>query len=427
MSKIRRAGAAVLSSVVAGAFLVAVPAGAQGSTTTVTAAEAFIASASARGLDINLLGTHVSVGHSSALVQSGQAGPKAQAQGAGVLLVAGTVANALAEGNNVTDTPDPACLLNLPLLGLLTLATACGEAAATTANGLPQAAATGTVAEIDLGGSLLTPLLDAVSALVGQTVGAVVDPLLALLGNLLNPLLGALNLNVNSLVDDLLEGLERATSVLSVSVGPSASQASTSAGSVKSLSVAEGAVIRVLPGLSPLGAPLATITVGKAQAAVDVTRPGPSEVGAVNATAVPSFQAALVQVDLGIPLLGNITSIPVSLGEPLTLLAGTPLESTITVGGGSVSDGPNGSKLAVADGVSIQLLKGLSGGIGIALAHAEAAGGGLSAQISVQQEQIIPVPQPELAKTGSDAWLPMLGAALLLAAFGTRRLLLVRR
>ena len=203
MTRVRRAGAVALVSFVIGAFMGGVPAGAQQSNTATSAPEAFVSSASARGLDINLFGNHISVGTSGALIDSS---PKAQAQGAGVLLVAGTVANALVTVADQTQAPPPACVLNLPLLGLLTLATACGQASAATTGGLPTATATGAVASVDLGGSLLTPLLDQVGALVGQTVGAVLDPLTALLGNLLNPLLRALNLNVNSLVDDLLRG-----------------------------------------------------------------------------------------------------------------------------------------------------------------------------------------------------------------------------
>ena len=424
MTIVRRAGAIALTSFVICAFMAAVPAGAQQSNTVTAAPEAYVSSASARGLDINLFGNHISVGTSGALIDSS---PKAQAQGAGVLLVAGTVANALATGADQSQAPPPACVLNLPLLGLLTVATACGQASATTAGGLPTATATGAVASIDLGGSLLSPLLDQVGALLGQTVGAVLDPLTALLGNLLNPLLSALNLNVNSLVDDLFAGLKRATGVLSVRLGPSGSQATTTAAKVTSASHAQGAVIDVLPGLSPLGAPLLEISVGDAAATVDVTRAPASQNNAVQADATPSFNAAVVDVKLGLPILGNVTDVPVSLGAPLTLLAGTPLESTIAVGGGSTGTGANGTKFAIADGVSIQLLKGLNGGIGLDLAHAEAAGGGQSAVLKVQEQQA-PTPIPELARTGGpQAWLPLLGAFLLLGAFVTRRAARARR
>jgi hypothetical protein len=424
MSIIRRITALALASVVIGAFMSVVPAGAQQTETIVTAPEAFVASASARGLAISLLNNPITVGVSGALIDSS---PKAQGQGAGVLLSPGTVANALVTTSGGSQTPPAACLLNLPLLGLLTVLTACGQAQATIPNGLPQAGGAGSVAAIDIGGSLLTPLIDQVGALVGQTVGAVITPLTTLLGGLLNPLLGSLNLDLNSTVQQLLDGLKRATGLLSIRLGSSTAQATTTAAKVNATAIAQGGTIEVLPGLSALGAPLATIVVGDAKASVDVTRPAANQGGQAAAVATPSFDAALVRVKLGIPLLGNITDIPISLGAPLTLLAGTPLESTISIGGGSTADGPNGTKVAVADGVSVQLLKGLSGGVAIQLAHAEASGGGVSAALSVRQiNNPVPV-QPELPRTGGEAWLPMMGALLLLAAYGTRRLASSRR
>ena len=68
--------------------------------------------------------------------------------------------------------------------------------------------------------------------------------------------------------------------------------------------------------------------------------------------------------------------------------------------------------------MSVQLLKGLNGGIGLELAHAETGAGGQARLVSQQQ---IVQPVPALAKTGNDAWLPMAGAGLLLAALGIRR------
>ncbi|MDQ3979738.1 MAG: hypothetical protein M3314_09320 [Actinomycetota bacterium] len=421
MSIVRRIVAVAVTSTVVAAFMAVVPANAaDGDTiTTTTAPEAFIATASAQGLRLSLFGTDITVGASNALIDSS---PKAQALGAGVLLVGGTVAEALVTGLDKTLDPAPACVINLPL-GLLNLAAACGDAAVSTVGGLPNAVSSGGVASVEIGLSLLGPLVDQLAALLDQTIATVLDPLLGLLGNLLNPLLSALNLSTDNLVSDLLAGLQRATAVLAIRLGTSSATGTTDAAKVRSEGKAEGAVIELLPGLSPLGAPLATITVGQARASVDVTRPAASQTGAVTAVATPDFDAALVNVALGLPILGDVTNIPVGLGSPLTLLAGTPLQSTITLGGGSVSDGPNGSKVAVADGVSLQLLTGLNGGIGLSLAHAEAAGGGVSAVITVQQKAVpVPVVVPELARTGGrEPWAPMLGAGLLLAALLTRR------
>ena len=421
MSILRRMVAVAVASTVVAAFMAVVPANAaDDDSVTTTTPEAFIATASSQGLQLSLLGTDLTIGASNALIDSSV---KAQAAGAGVLLVGGTVAEALVTGVDKALDPAPACVLNLPL-GLLNLAAACGDAAVSTAGGLPNAIGAGGVASVEVGISLLNNLIDQLAGVLDQTVASVVDPLLNnLLGGLLDPLLGALNLTTDSLVSDLLEGLQRATGVLNIRLGTSTSKGITDATKVRSEGKAEGAVIELLPGLSPLGAPLATITVGAASASVDVTRPAASQSGPVTAVATPSFQAALVEVLLGLPLLGNVTRIPIGLGAPLTLLAGTPLETTITLGGGTTADGPNGSKVAVADGVRIEALKGLNGGIVLGLAHAEAAGGGVSAVISVQQKAVpVPIVVPELARTGGrEPWAPMLGAGLLLAAFLTRR------
>jgi hypothetical protein len=419
MATIRRIAAVALSTFVLTA-LSTVPAHAQ--TTQVVAPEAFIATSSARALDLNLLGNRVTVGVTSALIDSSA---KAQATGAGVLLIGGTIANAAVSGlpgTTALEDPPPACVLNLPLLNLLNAAVACGDAKAILGDAGPSASGQGGVAAIDLHLSLLQPLIDQLVALVGNTIGAVVDPLLALLGNLLNPLLGSLNLNVNNLVDELLAGVQRATGVLRITLGTSSSDSLTTADKVTAQGVAAGVQVDVLPGLALSGAPLLSIVVGSAKAAVDITRPAPGA-SVTTATAVPSFDPAIVTVRLGLPLLGNITEIPVRLGEPITLLAGTPLESTIALGAGRTVTNPDGSVAAVADGVSLQLLKGVAGGIGLDLAHAEAAGGGKSAQVTtVQLQEPVPV-QEQLARTGATPWMPLTGFGLLLAALVTRRLL----
>lgn len=420
MESVRRISALLLATIVVGAFLIAVPAGAEESVQ--TAPEAFVASASARGLHISLLGTNITIGASSAAIDStGQA----KAKGAGVLepLIGGTVAEAAVAGLGRTDTPPKACVLNLPI-AVITLTAACGEAKVSTLDDLPAALANGSVASIEIGGSLLNGLIDQVATLVGNTVGQVLDDLVTLLGSIVQPLLGSLNLNLNSLVDDLLAGLKRATGVLSIEAGPSTASAATTANKVVSSGLAQGAVLKVLPGLALNGNPLLTVTVGDARASVEVSRPPASQDGPTTAVATPSFEGSIVRLDLGLALLpGNLTSIPVGLGQTITLLDGTPLRSVIAVGAGSTKDGPDGTKIAVADGVSLQLLTGLSGGVVVSLAHAEATGGARSAVVSVQQKQVTPV-APELAKTGQSggaALFPTLGAALLLLALAVRR------
>ncbi len=422
MRTVQRLGAITLSALVMTAVL-ALPATAQ-TQTIETRAESFIATAAARGLDLNLFGTRVTIGQSSALVNST---PMARASGAGVALVSGTVSNSEVNGANQSAAPPKACVLNLPVASLLTVELACGESRVDTNNSAPSAFGTGSVAGVDLLGTtliqpiidLLRTLLNALLPVVDQTVGSVVNTLTPALGGLLGGLAGNLGLGtgsnvapVSGLVNNLLTGIERATALLDVKVGDSTASAVTTANAVTATATAAGAQIDLLPGLTLGGAPLLSIIVGQAKSVSTFDR------GTAKST--PSFDAAVARVRLGLPLAGaTVTDIPIQLGEPLTLLAGTPLETTISLGAGRTVTDPNtGSVASYADGVSIQLLKGLNGGIGLELAHAETGAGGQTRLVTQQQ---VVTPLPTLAKTGNDPWLPLTGAGLLMVALGIRR------
>ena len=423
MRTVQRVGAIALSALLMTAVL-ALPASAQ-TQTVETRPESFIATASARGLDLNLFGTRVTVGQSSALINST---PSAKASGAGVALVSGTVSNSDVSGPNQSSAPPKACVLNLPVASLLTVELACGESRVDTSNGAPSAFGAGSVAGVDLLGTtlldpitaLLRSLLDQLLPAVDQTVGAATGALTPVLGNLLGGLAGNLGLGTDSsvapvtgLVDNLLDGIERATQLLDVKVGESNSTTATTAAAVTATANAAGAQIDLLPGLTLGGAPLLSIIVGQAKSVSTFDR--------ATAKSTPSFDAAVARVRLGLPLLGSaVTDIPVQLNQPLTLLAGTPLESTISLGAGRTVTDPNtGAVASYADGVSIHLLKGLNGGIALELAHAETGVGGQT-RLTSQQQTVIPV-VPSLAKTGNDPWLPLTGAGLLLVALGIRR------
>jgi len=428
MRTVHRLGALALSAFVVMGVL-ALPASAQ--TSVETKPESFIATAAARGLDLNLFGSRVTIGSSSAMVNST---PAAKATGAGVALVAGTVSNSEVTGTGQSQSPPKACVLNLPVLNLLNVALACGESKVDTNGGAPQAFGKGSVAALDLSGiTLLQPIIDLLQSLLSavlpvldQTVGAVTNIIGPVLGNLLTPLAGNLGLGttsnvapVSGLVTDLLNGIKRATGVLAVKVGDATAQATTATDKVTATASSAGAQIDLLPGLTVGGgAPLLSIIVGSAKSTSTFDRG--------TAVSTPAFDAAVARIRLGLPLLGaGITEIPVQLNTPITLLAGTPLESTITLGGGRTTKDPNGSVASYADGISIQLLKGLNGGIGLELAHAESGAGGSARLVSVQQA-VTPL-QPSLAKTGGDPWLPLTGAGLLLVAFTIRRRLVAVR
>jgi hypothetical protein len=369
----------------------------------------------------------VTIGQSSAVVSTPSS---AKASGAGVALVSGTVSTSELTAAEQTLAPAKACVLNLPVANLLTVNLACGESRVDTHNASPTAFGAGSVAGVDLGGvTLLQPVLDLLQSLlnallpvVDQTVGTVVNTLGPTLGGILGPLAGNLGLGststvapVSTLVTSLLDGVKKATGLVGVKLGDSTAQAVTTGTAVTATANAAGAQIDLLPGLALGGAPLLSIIVGQAKSVSTYDR------GSAQST--PSFDAAVVRVRLGLPLLGaGITDIPIQLNQPLTLLAGTPLESTITLGGGRTTKDPaTGSVASYADGVSVQLLKGLNGGIGLELAHAETGAGGQARLVALQQ---VVQPVPSLAKTGNDPWLPLTGAGLLLAALGIRRRLL---
>lgn len=428
MRTVQRLGAAAVSALMITAVL-ALPATAQ-TQTVETRPESFIATAAARGLDLNLFGTHVTIGQSSALINST---PSAKASGAGVALISGTVSTSEVNAADQTAAPPKACVLNLPVADLLNVELACGESRVSTTNGAPAAFGAGSVAGVDLAAlsalepiiDLLRELLDQLLPVVDQTVGSVLNSLTPTLGNLLGPLAGNLGLGtgstvapVSNLVDSLLDGVERATSLVDIRLGESTAETVTAADKVTATANAAGAQIDLLPGLTLGGDPLLSIIVGSAKSTSVFDR------GTAKST--PAFDAAVARVRLGLPLLGgSITEIPIQLNTPLTLLAGTPLESTISLGAGRTVTDPNtGSVASYADGVSIQLLKGLNGGIGLELAHAETGAGGQTRLVSQQQ---VVTPVPTLAKTGNDPWLPLTGAGLLAIALGIRRRVVAAR
>ena len=166
----------------------------------------------------------------------------------------------------------------------------------------------------------------------------------------------------------------------------------------------------------------------------------------VKGAGTASFDPAIVTVDLA-PVLGlpaNLTHVSVAPGQTITILQGTPLESTITLADGHTETSGKSAK-AVADGVSIQLFKGLSallptagtssvrtaaagdpsGAVVVELAHAESAVTGNPAVAGPSPANPAVPNAPEvkaLAFTGTSPWLPVGGVVLLAGFWGTRRL-----
>jgi hypothetical protein len=384
--------------------------------------EVFAATASAHALQLSLFGTKLTVSSTNA---EGDSTPKAHADGAGVALIASTTSAADAATANQNVTTPKACGLALPLQPIANVALACSQSASATVAGAPGAVATSNIADIDVNLlnpvlNLLQPILNALTPLGNQLIGTVLTTVQnivqPILGNTLTTLLGKLGIDINKPVSSLITALEKATNLITIHVGDTTSKIVTTASAVTADSIAQGATIDVLPGLLVGGGPLLSVTVGLAHTTSTYDR----SAGTSSATFDPAI--------LTVTLLGNV--IPVKLGSPIDLLPGTPLESVISLGAGSTTTNADKSVSAVADGVSLDLLKGLNGGVSLHLAHAESAAGGHTdfitpaAATTTTTTPVVVTSPPEpisLATTGTNAPLLPVGFLLVLAGYLTRR------
>jgi hypothetical protein len=406
---IRRIGAAAATAVVAGAFI-ASPAGA-------AANESYVGSATGTALNLDVLGQKMTLGFSKGKVASTL---EALAEGAGQLLPAG---NATTSKASVTGTPNgtqeqkdqcgpistPAALDQIGLK----LSTACSSSLSQIVNGAPHVLSEGSVADFDLSANLI---LDKVPQL-NETIDQVQSALTPVLGQL-DAVTSQLGISTSDTVGTLIDQLQ-ATQTLKVSVGKTVSDVSTVANAVTSKATAAGAEVDLLPVgavVNGVSAPLVSIIVGSAKATSTYDR----QAGTSNA----SFDPAIVRVVTN--LAGALKQeIAVAPGQSIKLLEGTPLESEIIVGNGSTVKNADGSVGAIADGVSLHLLKGVNGGVNLDLAHAEA---GVAGSPAVLDNVETPRAAPELPRTGGPGpWLPVAGATFIVAAVLTRRFVLRTR
>ena len=232
----------------------------------------------------------------------------------------------------------------------------------------------------------------------------------------LDPVCGlvALSCGVTDTVGDVLTSVLE-TKTLEVSAGRSISSVTSDNGKITATASSTGAEIKLLP-LPVVGGvvndePLATIVVGTARATAVYDR----AVG----SSTPTVDPALVTVKLNSVLastLGIPAEVTVPVGQSLVVpgTEGTPLETEIVVAAGRTATNPDGTVSAFADAVKVHALKGVSGGILLALASAEAGVGGTLAAAA-------PVPAVELPRTGGTPWMPLAGAGVLGLAVLVRR------
>lgn len=386
MGMVRRLTAAVGSLLLVGAFV--------GSPANADTPEVYAGSALGRALNVSVLGSRATFGVSTAKINSTL---KSTAEGAGQLLVLGSTTKADVLGNDSKNVQPQKCAQSLPVAPVLNLGLACSSSTAEVVNGLPHAVSEGHLVGLDVTVNSLG-------------INTVIQPVRTALEGVFGSLPDAVDPATNT-VSDLLKALGN-TQTLAVKVGASKSDVSTAGGAVTAIGEAQAAQVDILPIGGLQKNPVASIIVSSAKATAVYDRAA----GAAKA----SIDPALVTVRLSTALTGN-TETKVAPGTTMTILQGTPLESTIIVADGKVTKNPDGSVSAVADGVKLELLKPVSGGIILELAHAEAGAAGSPAQVT----PVLDV--DELPRTGGMPWIPMAGVGALGLGFITRRLVLSLR
>nr|MBA2610200.1 hypothetical protein [Actinomycetota bacterium] len=342
-------------------------------------------------------------------------------------LLGNTTASSAVTSNGSENRPAACAGIELPELisPILSIGVACGASSASINNGLLNSVATGQVGDISLSvNNLLAPLglQDLTQTL---PVGSLVSTLLGVT-NALN--LPALPIQPDDLLTSLLDSVLN-TETLQVTIGDAKSTVTNTVNTVTASSHSAAVDIKILPtpqlgrdsaGKPILGSvPLLQIIIGEAAATSTYDRLTGLPVGD------PTFDPAIVRIK-GLLFPGE--GLKLALGQDLTLLAGTPLESTIKLGVGKIVDDGAFGKKAVADGVAIELLKGISGGIVLNLAHAEAG-----AIAKLAQTKVLDVPSIDIARdiptalprTGAETAIPLALAGAAVAIVAIRRYRLV--
>ena len=384
MRSIWRRGAVIAALVLATA-MVAVPAQAD-------TAEVYLGNAAGRALDLSVLGNKLTFGSAAATASSVLT---AKANAAGQLAVPSTVSEASATSASPDSSSREQCgpaVLPEQTGGLLSAGLACSSSIAQIKDGLPLASGEGSVASIDLHAD--------------KVLGTIIQPVALELKGVLDALPGLdqLPVPITSTVGNLLDALDQ-TETLAVRIGKTTTDATAQKQIVTSSSSAAGGQVDILPQGGLNGLPVASIIIGDAHAVSTYDR----STGASTAKYTP----AIATIRVSTPALSQ--EIPVTVGQTVCILDGTPLKSCVIAGDGSTSTA-GGKSVAVADGVKLDLLQGVSGGVVLELAHAEAGVEGTPAS------KASPIAAPKsLPRTGGLPLWPLALGVVALAA-STRRL-----
>ncbi|MGH2746748.1 MAG: hypothetical protein ACRDKB_02340 [Actinomycetota bacterium] len=316
---------------------------------------------------------------------------------------------------------EPSCAAGLPapLDEVLKLNVACGSSKAGLKRGLPTTRNLGKVAELN--GRI------PVGALLPVETPSEVDDLVDELTEALTPILDKAPKEVRDAVEGVVGLLEdvAATDVIRAKVGPATSNIVPKGSTLTVDSFSAGALIglvgiptvaadgsTILQPTDPLTNGLVIIEVGTAQATASVDTK--------SAASAAEASPALVTVKIRDITKDEPTYVTVSIapGETVTILEGTPAESTITAAD-SVTEEGEGSARAAADAVRLHLLKGVQGGLKVGLARATAA-----ASVAAPAPKIQDQPPVTLPVTGGT---DLTGLAIGLLAAAAAVGLVVRR
>jgi hypothetical protein len=388
--------------------------------------------ANATAMQLKLFGTELLGSSSSAEVRgaAANASPLAKATVSELLTPAFALDPLTAEvtsraGGPVEVKPDTCSLQDLEDLPFIVgLKAACGYATAdlTDAGGHAKG----------LGGELL--LEPSISELLStiqlqgpanQVEQGVIDGLNQIVAPLAGNPIGDLANDTVATVDDVLKKVLNLDATVRIAIAPALSEVTQDANCTVARAHAQGVRVELLP-LLPGGdinnllpddlaanEPLITIIVGEAQAAKTACNDG--------SAATSESQSAIVKIVFGSTALtdalgisGEDKAIEIGAGQRVCILEGTPLESCVDVATAGVDANGN----PYANGVNLDLLKGVNGGIGLTTAGVNSAAAPLLPAVQLPAD---------LPRTGGNAALPLVGGGLLCLAAVTRRFAFGRR
>lgn len=392
--------------------------------TATTGADSYGARANAESLTISIGGQQLTGSKATASLDNPATAPTSEATATMLLTpaFAPDPLSAAATSAKPSDVQAPeSCTGNEleAIPGIFRLDITCPEVAALVENGLPSARALGAqlVIEPSVSGVLDTlGLQEPIADGVDQVFEDVLNPLVeALTGN---PI-GDLADDAVQTVQDVLNDTLTLNSTARIVVAPALAEVKTTADAVTATAHSQGIRVELLPvdeigstnGLLPddllPGEPLVTITIGNAKAVSTYNR--------LTETKAVSHEAGIVTIEFGSTALTDALGlsaepINVPVGASQCILVDTPLETCVTVATSGVDADGN----PYATSASLELFKGVSGGLAVGLGGVNSGSAGLL-------PDVLPQAAPDLPRTGANPTLPLMGAGFLALAVLARR------